>query len=247
MIERKIYTKAPIAEAIIDLRVVPCSALRLDTLERLCEETKAQYPLIQTMIKATGAMQIRPGSFSSSSAEQEQVGFRSTSSDGKLICQCQLEGFTFSQLAPYESWEIFRDLARPSWDAYREATKPQSVVRLAVRYVNRIEVAKTSIELKDYFRTLPEVSSDLPQSVDGFFMQVQLPQNDIGAAVLLNQTIVPSKKHGVTSVILDIDLFLEETVPKNENEVWDCFETLHTRKNEIFEACITDKTRELFE
>jgi uncharacterized protein (TIGR04255 family) len=246
MIERTTYEKAPITEAILDLRVVPCSGLELDTLKRLCEENKTEYPQIDKTIEATGMMQIQPGVSASASAQQQQTGFRSISSDGKFVCQRQLQGFTFSRLAPYESWKPFRDLARSLWHSYREATSPQSVARLALRYVNRIDVPETPIDLKDYFRTSPEISSDLPQIVDGFFMQVRLPQEDIGATAILNQTIVPPALPEVVSVILDIDLFCDESVPDDDCAIWDYFETLHTRKNEIFEACITKTTRELF-
>jgi len=246
MTERKIYTKAPITEAIIDLRVEPCPNLELDTLKRLCEDTKAEYPRVNPTIEVAGSMQIQPGVSASASAQQKQVGYRSISSDGKLVCQRQLQGFTLSRLAPYESWEPFRDIARSLWGVYRDATKPQSVSRLAVRYINQIEVPGNPIELKDYFRTSPEISADLPQTIDGFFMQVRLPQEDIKAAVILNQTIVPPTMPNVISAILDIDIFCEETVPDADNAIWEYFETLHTRKNEIFEACITEKTRELF-
>jgi len=246
MTERKIYAKAPITEAIIDLRVMPYPNLELDTLKQLCEDTIAEYPRVDPTIEVAGTIQIQPGVSASASAQQEQTGYRSISSDGKLVCQRQLQGFTFSRLAPYESWGPFRDIARSLWSVYRDATRPRRVTRLAIRYVNRINVPKASAELKDYFRTLPEISSDLPQTIDGFFMQVQLPLDDIEASVILNHTIVPPTERNVISVILDVDLFCEDTVPNDDGGIWDYFETLHTRKNEIFEACITEKTRELF-
>ena len=246
MTERKIYANAPITEAIIDLRVVPCPDLELDTLKQLCEDTKVEYPNIDPIIEVAGMVQIQPGVSASASAQQNQTGYRSISSDGKLVCQRQLQGFTFSRLAPYESWEPFRDLARSFCDVYRSTTKPLSVERMAVRYINQINVPESSVELTEYFRTSPEISSDLPQQIDGLFMQVRLPQKDIGAAVVLNQTIAPPTKPDVISVIFDIDIFSEETVLVDDNAIWEYFEILHSRKNEIFEACITDRTRELF-
>ncbi|MFN5625028.1 MAG: TIGR04255 family protein, partial [Planctomyces sp.] len=55
------------------------------------------------------------------------------------------------------------------------------------------------------------------------------------------------EKAGCTSVVLDIDLFQDHALPNDEAELWKCFEALHDRKNEIFEACITDAARELFD
>ena len=78
-------------------------------------------------------------------------------------------------------------------------------------------------------------------------MQIRLPQSDIESTAILNQTIVPAAHADSISVVLDIDLFRDHALPRDESELWNCFEVLHERKNEIFEACITDAARELFD
>ena len=240
------YDNAPITEAIIDIRVEPCQELSLDALRSLCDKGVAQYPKIEPTFEARGMMQVRPGVSASASAHQKQTGFRCISDDQANICQMRLDGFTYSRLAPYESWEPFRDEAKRMWQDYRQVAAPREINRLAVRYINRIDIPHPSVELKDYFRTSPEVSPDLPQQLAGFFMQLRLPQDDISAELLINQTIVPPSQEETTSVILDLDLFRAESVPQAEVGIWDFFESLHLRKNAVFESCITDKTRELF-
>ena len=47
------------------------------------------------------------------------------------------------------------------------------------------------------------------------------------------------------SVALDIDLFRAEDLPDDDGQRRRLFEELRCRKNEVFEACITEKTREL--
>ncbi len=76
-------------------------------------------------------------------------------------------------------------------------------------------------------------------------MQLRIRKEELKAQVLINQTVIPPAREGVVSVALDIDLFRIEDVPNSEREIWECFEHLHDSKNQIFEACITDKTREL--
>lgn len=247
MDQRRIYLKAPITEAIIDLRIAVRPGIDLELLLQLSEETRVRFPRIDPIYETTGILQVKPGSSASASAHQKQTGFRAISTDAKTVCQRQLTGFTFSRLAPYESWEPFRDLARELWDQYRMAVAHEAVTRIAVRYVNRIDLPESPVELKHYFRTSPEVSSDLPQFMEGFFMQVRLPQAEIESTAILNQTIVPSGKADCTSVVLDIDLFRDHAIPGDECGLWDCFEVLHDRKNAIFEACITDAARELFD
>ena len=46
-------------------------------------------------------------------------------------------------------------------------------------------------DFRDFIRSYPEISSDLPQQLAGFFMQVQIPQEDLGAMLILNEAMVP--------------------------------------------------------
>ena len=77
-------------------------------------------------------------------------------------------------------------------------------------------------------------------------MQLRIPQNDIKSFALINETIVEPAGPGIASVVLDIDIFRTQELPSDEEEIWRFFEILHARKNDVFEACITDRARELF-
>jgi uncharacterized protein (TIGR04255 family) len=46
---------------------------------------------------------------------------------------------------------------------------------------------------------------------------------------------------------LDIDLFRTENIPGREQDLWECIESVRELKNSIFETCITDASRRLFE
>lgn len=119
------------------------------------------------------------------------------------------------------------------------------VTRVAVRYINRFDLPLPVKDLKDYFRTAPEVSPDLPQALAGFFMQLTIPHLDIKSVLLLSETIVGSTEPGSVGVILDFDLYRIEDIPEEEDHLWQLFDDLRVRRNAIFEACITDQAREL--
>ena len=245
------YPNAPITEAIIDVRVTlpegsPVAVCRLEGKLPIDE-----YPIAEEMFQARGVLEVI-GSHGSAAVDQTPVGFKLTAADGKRIVQSRIDGFGVSQLHPYGRWEDFRDEAKKIWAVYREAMDPVLVSRLAVRYINRIDIptqgadSSLRIDLEEYFRTVPAVSPDLPHELTGFFMQLRLNQENIGGYVLINQTIVPPPREQLLSVALDIDLIRESDVPSDEDKIWEFFEALHIRKNAIFEACITDKTRRLF-
>lgn len=147
---------------------------------------------------------------------------------------------------PYIDWHDLSSEARRLWTNYREITDPPLITRIALRYINRINIPLPIADLKEYFRTIPEISPDLPQGVSNFFMQLYLPQPDLNAMCILNLTMLPPTSQDTTSLLFDIDLFRISAVPQLEVEIWNTFDSMRDRKNKIFEASITDKARELF-
>jgi uncharacterized protein (TIGR04255 family) len=76
-------------------------------------------------------------------------------------------------------------------------------------------------------------------------LQVQIPQADLGAMLILNEAMVPPPGPNVASIVLDIDVFSQGLKLESDDEVWNMMETFRLRKNLVFEGCITNNTREL--
>lgn len=186
---QRYYTGAPITEALIDLRVDSISEVMLSTLKGLQYSIESDYSVCEDMFTVQG--QIQAGSTVAASASQTPIGYRFLSGDGKQILQARLDGFTFSRLAPYGKWEAFRDEARRLWELYRAVTNPTRVDCVAVRYINRLDLPLPLSDFKDYLRTVPEVSPDLPQGLSDYFMQLQLPQEDLEGMLIVNEVIIP--------------------------------------------------------
>jgi len=246
MEKRPQYSNAPITEAILDIRIA-ADGLSLADLAVLTESTDKEYPK-KTVIKEVRA-QISGGPDGkdvAATTSQRETGFVCVSADGKQVFQARLDGFSFSKLAPYANWESFREEAQRLWQSYRSAVKLTQVTRLAVRYVNRLDLPLPLHDFADYLTTVPQVGPGLPQSLAGYFMHLQIPFPEINAVLLLNEALVPPPRVEVASVVLDLDLFCPSQIsPEEDDNIWNLFEVLHEKKNEIFEACITDRTREL--
>ncbi len=71
-----------------------------------------------------------------------------------------------------------------------------------------------------------------------------MPQVDVGAMAVISQAMMPLQVPGCVSVILDIDIF-QEQLTFSDRTFWESLERLHAKLDVVFEACITDKTREL--
>jgi uncharacterized protein (TIGR04255 family) len=241
------YPNPPITEAVLALRV-PTSEIAVSELLKMSAGEEAAYPTAQPLQMIMSKMTVGPTP--AASTTQQQTGFVFRRQDGRYIYQARLDGFTISQLPRYSDWADFRTEASLYWQRYQEITQPAGVTRTGLRYVNRIDVpiaeGQEHFEVTEYLLTAPKIAPELPQMMQGFFMQIALPWPDTECRAMITETIIPPARPGFFSLILDIDTFREYPTPATHEQAWQCLEELHSLKNKVFEACITDKARELF-
>ncbi len=239
------HSNAPITEAIIDIRVGPLEGA---VLERLGGLPADEYSIRQHRVEFTSQVEVSEAQQTVSTSSPQKLGYIFRSPQVPYVFQARLDGFTLSRLAPYEQWEPFRDEAKRLWSWYKQAAgRPLKITRVAVRYLNRIDLP--SGDLSSYFRTRPEVSEETLHDMTGFLMVLQIPHPDLNAVLNLRQATAPSPKdaNNVVSIVLDIDLYRSSDPPQEEEALWNYFEQLRNRKNEIFYGCITPETKRLFD
>lgn len=238
------YPNAPITEAVLDLRVMTAPGTNAADLAKVRAGDETAYPTAEPLMSVIGHMMIGPTP--TTSTVQQQTGFVFRRQDGRYIHQARLDGFTISQLPPYSEWPDFRTEAQKQWVRYKEIARPIGITRAALRYVNRLDIPAPLERLSDYLRLRPQIPEELPQTPRGYFMQLALPTNTEGV-VMITETIIPPSKPGVVSIVLDIDTFREYATPASDEEAWASLDKLRDLKNDVFEACIEDKARELFQ
>lgn len=240
---RRLYSRAPILEAVVDIGARLPSTVTPDSLRAIPWQTVGSFgepqPRVRTDLQFDGAS-------GSVTTQRATDGWVLSDESQHCVIQARMDGFSFSRLAPYDRWENFYDSVRSCWDLYRQSTKPLDVVRVALRYVNRLELPLPFNDFREYLQTYPEVAQGIPQSLSSFMFQLQAPLEDIeNGMLILHEGIVESTKPDVASILLDIDVFQAVTLPGDSSDIWAAIERLHAKKNEVFEACITDKTRKL--
>lgn len=138
--------------------------------------------------------------------------------------------------------------ARRLWDLYRQTVAPTSIERIALRYINRIELPLPFSDFTEFILTAPEIAPGLPQELSHFLMQLHIPSPSRDAMVIITETIEkPEGDPSILPFILDIDAVSKRRLTADDESLWERFESLHDLKNEIFFHSITDKAKELFE
>lgn len=246
MTEYTVFPNAPITEALLDIRVELPADVDIKKLESYQELIKGRFPDKKTKGLVAVQVQVSPdGTPQSLPASGGPQGFLFRSPSEHKIVQARIDGFTFNKLKPYEEWKKFRDEAHELWDMYRVMFRPAKITRIALRYINRIEVPLPFKDFKEYILTNPEVAPKLPQSLAHFYMQLVMPNPDIMATAVITQTMEPATEKNLLPLILDIDVF-KETIYTDEKTMWDDLEKLRVFKNDIFFDSVTDKAKELF-
>lgn len=248
MNEYTVFPNAPIVEALLDIRVELPEKIILKMLEEFHEKVKERFPEKQQRIQLQAGLKVSSEGTAAALPTSGGVdGYLFKSTHEKKIVQARLDGFTFNKLKPYKTWEMFRDEARELWDLYFQTTNPVRITRIALRYVNRIEIPLPMKDFKEYILTTPEIAPKLPQVLNQFFMQLVIPNPDIQSTAIINQTMENPTENQRLPLIFDIDVFQNRTYIENKVEMWDEFEKLRIFKNEIFFNSITDKAKELFQ
>ena len=221
----------------------------IESLENLAGDLKSGFPQAQRINALSATIgPVEPGGAFASTTSSSAIGFRLTNPKGDRVLQVRKQGFSYSHLHPYTKWPTFIAEMRPLWEQYMGALRPASVTRMAVRYINRILVPQ-GVDLDLYLNVTPRLLTNVCNEVEGYFLQLVLPQRDLGNEwkAILNTGLEPSPASDVMSVLLDIDVFCEKTFPIDSDNMWNVLSQLRDRKNLIFESAITDEVRRIIE
>ena len=241
------FTKAPIVEAILDIQVEPAEGMNMEQIGTFFDRVKGRYPEKELRAQGAAVIRISPPGSSVDTPSMQPVGYLYRSPEEKTAVQARIDGYTFNKFNPYDHWGAFNAEARELWQHYVETAKPNRLKKLALRYINRIEIPLPIRDFKDYLLTIPEIAPGLPQSLAHFIMRLVVPNPEIEATAVINVVMDQSSSAQILPIIFDVDVFKITNYAGTSEEIWNDFDQLRVFKNEIFFNSITDKAKELFQ
>jgi uncharacterized protein (TIGR04255 family) len=244
MEQAKNYSRSPIVEARIEIKVKLPPEIEVTNLMQIASAIESEYEIDHQYFNINGQITVDSELVISASANNSPVGYSFLAENKQRRIQARLDGFTFSQFIPYSTWDEFQETARKLWDIYNRTTTPIEIESLALRYINRIEIPSSSINLKDYFTTFPEISPDLPQTPGTYIMHLQVPIEEINSIAHITQARVPPHSLDTLFILLDINIITQGIISIQTEDIWGEFNLINQNSCRIFEAFITDKTRE---
>lgn len=238
--------KAPIVEAILDLRVALSPDFELERFVQLQQPLRDRYPIMESTGVVEGTIQFQAGR-ATSQASTTQRGFIFKSEDGHDLAQYRIDGFTFNKLKPYSSWKEILPEAKQLWGRFVSVAKPCSISRLALRYINRLGFPLGKEPINKYLTSFPMIPEGIPSVMHHFLTRVGVSDAATGIKANITQTTEEPTEPNSVPVILDIDVFMQGDFPVESTKIWEHFERLHEVKNAIFFGSITEETARLYE
>jgi uncharacterized protein (TIGR04255 family) len=239
------YKNAPIQEAVFDIRVNKVSNVDVMHYESLRESVLSEYPKTEQKIQVSGKYRFEKSDFITEHGTPKKMGIIFTNNEGNKKVQFRKDGFTFNQLKPYSSWDNFSREAFKYWNIYKQEIKPDSINRIALRYINKIDLPlNDDLNFSNYFLNIPPLPSTFNQGYLSLFVRIKA-QCSIGDFIANVTSKFDKPEDNYLPFLIDIDVFSNRNfaIDKNLNEE---FLKIRENKNEIFESIITDKTRDLF-
>lgn len=243
---------APIVEAVIDIRARPAVALEETMLKPQLEAKLSGYQFLDSMqqIQIQHEVNLKGGTPTNPVIRQQGwKGVRFQSGDKKHIAQFNRDGFVFSRLEPYESWEQLYGEGMRLWSVYVELAQPVEIHRIGLRYINRIQLPPDELRYEDYLEPAPMPPKGLDVPFYGFLHQdtLAVPGHPYGVNVI--KTIQPPGAPGVQGLglILDIDAFTTQGFESEAALLEQRLLEMRWLKNKVFFGSVTPNALKLFQ
>jgi len=241
----KKYKNPPVVEALCEFQFVPGQPWDLTLPGLIYEKIKDEFPDKKQQIGI--GVQFRPTEKGvEHKVEPAPPRIQFHKKDKTALIQVAPDLLVINQLKPYPSWNKFKPVIVKGFQIYTEVANPKGLRRIGLRYINIIEFDKTPLELKDYFYYYPFIPDTLPQLHDSFLTRIEFPHEKGKERLIITLASLIPKKPEIVSILLDLDYVMTTPEYISLNEVPEWLGKAHKRVEEAFEACITDKTREIF-
>lgn len=252
MSDRRRYRAPPIEEAVCEFRFQPGPVWDLTIPgklhTRLAEEYSGQ-PREQTTTELTVE-----GSDSSSRGATVRQGIsrvQLATADGRRVVSVGKDVLSVHTLKPYQrdrdsgGWGEFRPRIERAVAAYWQVARPKGVLRIALRYINRLRPPGGLSETPKFVRCAFESLPDLPAAPQQYFVNREYAYDD---GIHLNLRYgTPGGVPDPKDLYLDIEVLWKPSEALGEGAAVAKTNWLRDRERRVFEALITDSARDLFD
>ena len=252
--QKRRYRYPPIEEALCEFRFVPDSNWDLTIPGKLQNELGEEYSgksKEQRVLKF--GLQVTEGGPSNIEQEDGLLKVQLATQDGRRTIGIGSNVISIHMLRPYQypesiennGWDEFQTRIKLALNAYRKVTNAESVVRVGVRYINKIVIPDSNVKVEEYLSCANLELEGLPEYYGDFYSRVDYVYED-KVKLKLSYGLLNSSSSSV-ECLLDLDAIWQDGSSIAIEGSMQIASDLHERVSSVFESVITDKARELFD
>jgi len=241
------YKRAPITEAILELKWR--DPIDFDLAQRAAKKlSRHYYPGEEEQAQVTPNIIYETGQDPRASVNVLWKGIKRSSADQAESARVSTASLSIMRLAPYTGWEMFVSRAKRDWEAVLPTLGRRPIERIGLRYINRIDIPEQDGQVQFSRYLNPRVAFPTTEwgEPGAYFVQLTFPRAARGLALIINTGTVVSPILHYQSVLLDIDVVAEKLDLIRDERIWELATAMRGEKNRVFESCITDAAREMF-
>ena len=247
MAQPRPLARPPIVEALVDLRAtIPGDPT---VFSGLADELKDEFPTMEERRDFEAKIEVKDGRLVSPRVETSGFGgVRLASADQKTYAQFRPDGFTLNNMTTYMGGDQLLAQALTLWEMLVERTAPEVVSRVALRYINRLELPlKSGDTFTRYLTSPPRLPEGAPTQVSQFLSRiVGHDEKRQATAVVIQQLKLPEDGQPV-AITVDIDVFRERDFSVDSPSLRRILDSLRMLKNETFFSLLTEETVSFYE
>lgn len=239
------YKNPPLVEAVCEFRLTPDTPWDLTIPGLFYEKVKETFTQREQRIVEEVEVTQGPQGLQQQIRTTERIVL--FTKDKKMLVQLGPRLLVVDVLKPYPTWQGFKPRIEMAWEGLQDIVDVRGLQRIGLRYINRIELPAQDVELAAFFDFYPFIGKRLPQNMVSFIAGGEFPYAEGRDRCRVQLAPAPDSSKEKRAFMLDIDYFLARPRAVEVSDVLGWVEEAHGRVEEIFEGCITDRLRELFD
>jgi|GEM_PF-6105292 len=241
------YEKPPLVEVVIEIRFN--SLIEHKKLEKFANKVKNVFIRQHDQIDVDISLLIQPDRIDKVQSSKIS-GFRLETAFTNYIMIISPYKFSLSTINPYPGWDVFFREFCTYWEQFKTLTSCHDISRVACLSVNRIDVPLSANGLNNDTLNIDDFLNIGIKAPDGIILEgyqavMGIHLDNVIQASVTTATVPPLiPNHAALS--LNIDVFQDKEIPQKDEELFNLLEKIHTFKNKLFKAFVTEKSEELF-
>lgn len=239
------YSSPPIIEAVCEFRLTRNTAWDPAVPGLIYEQLKEHFPLREQRI----IQEIQISGGTEGPREERRILERALflTNDKRSFVQVGQHILAVNRLKPYLSWGEFKPQIELGFDTLSKVVEIAGLERIGLCYINRIEIPGERVDLDEYFDFRPFVGERLPQDLSSILLgcQFAFEEDRDRCQVRLRDAVADESSNSAFLLDIDYSTAVAESIRPAEALEW--VDEAHQHVEDVFEGCISDALRTLFE